>query len=250
MPIDAKEGSFNQSKDRIKEPIENQNEEPIESPDNFPTEEAEDRQPINYDKFDDKEKPTDKEQKKEARKARRLLTEEKIRLILEDKDCKQAFYAFLRTLANLGIGVVDAFPGIGELPSWAADAVKILKVARAKNIEGKKKENPPSKDSKEDEELKNFWKKLDTSPDVSIGIATVTEGLDAILGTGLPSHLLFETPLQFKADYPRIKEGLKKIKEIMGAKTIEELQTMAGKELRDYQENQSDIDQALETFTS
>jgi hypothetical protein len=52
-----------------------------------------------------------------------LIGGEKMRLILEDKKAREAFYAFLRTLANLGISVADAFPGIGELPSWAADGV-------------------------------------------------------------------------------------------------------------------------------
>jgi hypothetical protein len=239
MPIDGKEGPFNQSKDQIKEPIEN--------PNNFPTEEAEDRQPINYDELSNKEDLTNKEAIIDDKKKQRLTGGEKMRLILEDESSKQALYALLRTFANLGISVADAFPGIGELPSWAADAVKFFKLSRAKNIERKKEDK--KKSSEEDKEQKNFWAKIDLSPDVPIWIASGFEAIDFALGTGIPSHAI-ETTMQLKHDWPRMKEGLKKIKEIMGAKTLEELKIMADQELNDYQENKDEIDQALETFKS
>ncbi len=203
-------------------------------------------QPINYDQFADKEDLTNKEEVIDDKKKQRLIGGEKMRLILEDKKAREAFYAFLRTLANLGISVADAFPGIGELPSWAADGVKFLKIARAKNIDRKKEKN---KQSSEQEESKNFWARIDLSPDVPVWIASGSEAVDLAFGSVIPSHAV-ETLMQLKHDWPRIKDGLEKIKEIMGTQTLEELKIIADKELNDYQENKDEIDQALGTFKS
>lgn len=239
MPIDGKEGLFDQSKEPSKELIADQS--------NEQTEEVKDRQPINYDQFSNKEDLTNKEEMINDKKKQRLIGGEKMRLILEDEKAREAFYAFLRTLANVGISVVDAFPGIGELPSWAADAVKFLKIAKAKNNDRKKEKSEDSPE--QEEELKNFWARIDLSPDVPVWIASGSEAIDLAFASAIPSHAV-ETVMQLKHDWPRIKEGLKRIKEIMGVKTLEELKIIADRELNDYQENEGEIKQALETFKS
>ena len=193
----------------------------------------------------------DKEQKKENNTPQRLLSGEKMRVMLEDEECKKALYACFRALANLGISVIDFLPGMtGELPSWAADAVKIFKVAKAKNIERKKKEKNTTNGDKasSDKESQNFWEKLDPTPDVPIWIASGSEFVEFIPGGfPTPTHLV-ESIIQFKHDLPNIKKGLEKIKEIWGAETVEELKTLADKELNDYQGNQPEINQAIEAF--
>ncbi|MFA6814321.1 MAG: hypothetical protein GX943_04040 [Candidatus Pacebacteria bacterium] len=202
--------------------------------------------------FDTEEKPFEQvnkepktpeeqeKQKKASREAQRLLSGEKMRLILKDENCKQALYACLRTFANLGISVADTFPGLGEIPSWTADAIKFLKIARAKNIARKKE----GSDGETNQELNNFWGKIDLSPDVSPWVASGSEVLEPMTGTAFPSHII-ETTLQLTHDWPRIKEGLRRIKEIMGTQTVKELKALADNELIDYQANKEPIDSAI-----
>jgi len=82
-----------------------------------------------------------------------------------------------------------------------------------------------------------------------VWIASGSEAVDLAFGSVIPSHAV-ETLMQLKHDWPRIKDGLEKIKEIMGTQTLEELKIIADKELNDYQENKDEIDQALGTFKS
>lgn len=178
----------------------------------------------------------------EAKKAKRLLAIEKLRVIWKDPVTREAFWAIVRTFVNVGISVADAFPGLTEAFSWGADLIKIVKTIRKKHVEAKKKQ----KDSGDDAVL-NLFSKLDPSPDVGVGIATSTEVLEVFTGTAFPSHIV-ETTLQLGHDFPRIIEGFKRLKEIMGVETIEELRKLANEELEDYQQHQGEIDEAITKF--
>src|SRR5687767_11834193 len=46
--------------------------------------------------------------------------------IARDPKVQEAALAAGRTLVNAGISVADAFPIVGEIPSWAADAGKVV----------------------------------------------------------------------------------------------------------------------------
>ena len=222
---------------------------PIDRKENIPHEEIKDEDKEKVEMIEEEEaqpedqKVEDKEPgKKEAKKAKRLLDTEKLHLIWADPVTRQAFWAILRTFVNTGISVADAFPGLPEAFSWGADLIKIVKNIRKKQVEAKKKQ----KDSGDDE-LLNLFSKLDTSPDVGVGIATSTEVLELFTGTAFPSHI-FETTLQLKHDFPRIIDGFKRLKEIKGVETIEELRKLANEELEDHQQHQEEIDEAIARF--
>lgn len=101
--------------------------------------------------------------------------------MLKDEKVKESLLAFTRTLLNLGVSVVDAIPGIGEVVSLGVDLAKLTK--------------------------------FDLTPDVSKGIAWGSEILELFTGGVMPSHII-ETGFQFVKDLPRMKEGLKRAQEI------------------------------------
>lgn len=116
---------------------------------------------------------------------------EKLGRALQDPEVREAAVAFGRALLNTGITLADALPNRkGEKVSWAADLAKILsRVARVK--------------------------KLDVTPDVSARVAVGSEVLEAITGGPMPTHAI-ETALQVRADMPRFRRGVERLREILG----------------------------------
>ena len=81
-----------------------------------------------------------------------------------------------RTLVNGAISVLDAVPGLGELPSWAADGLKFAHIFS-----------------------KQIGVPLDLTPDVSKTVAVGTEVMEFTSAGFMPTHLV-ETSLQLRAD--------------------------------------------------
>ena len=132
--------------------------------------------------------------------------------IARDPKIQEAAMAGVRTIINTGISVADAFPIVGEIPSWAADAGKITdKWARVLGFS------------------------TDLTPDVSKAVAIGSEALEAYSGTAAPSHAI-ETTMQLQKDWPRITEGFGRLHQIWS------------EEAGDYQENQTEIDGAIAEF--
>ncbi|MCC6710867.1 MAG: hypothetical protein IT416_00755 [Candidatus Pacebacteria bacterium] len=104
--------------------------------------------------------------------------------MLQDEKVRVALLAVTRTVLNIGISVVDVFPGIGEVVSLGADLAKLTK--------------------------------FDLTPDVNKGWAWGTEIIELFTGGVFPSHAI-ETTMQFIKDFPRIKEGAKRAKKIWEA---------------------------------
>lgn len=104
--------------------------------------------------------------------------------MLKDEKVKEAIAALVRTCLNLGISLVDFIPAIGDAVSWSADLAKMTK--------------------------------FDVTPDVSKAVAWGSEGLEALTAGVFPSHAI-EGTFQFLKDYPRIKEGIERAKEIWQA---------------------------------
>ncbi len=114
----------------------------------------------------------------------------RIKDIIADPEVRTAGKAAFRTLANAGITVGEMIPGIGELGSWAADAGK-LAASASKRLRG-----------------------LDLTPDVSKTIAIGSElVLEPVSGGLLPTHVI-EGSLQLRADWPRLKAGYEKVRNI------------------------------------
>lgn len=104
--------------------------------------------------------------------------------MLKDEKVKESLKAAVRTLANVGITLVDFIPGIGDVVSLGADLLK--------------------------------WTKFDITPDVSKEIAVGSEALEPFFGGALPTHAI-EGGLQLWKDVPRLKEGMQRAKEIWTA---------------------------------
>lgn len=134
--------------------------------------------------------------------------------IIKDPKVRQAATAAMRTLANIGISFADAVPFAGEVPSWLADLGKFT-----------------------DRWAQVIGLSTDLTPDVSKEVAVGSEILEAYSGTAFPSHA-FETTLQIKADWPRIVEGFKRLKELWS------------KEQADYRAHQPEIDGAIAEFVN
>lgn len=169
--------------------------------------------------------------------AKKLFSGEKLKEVITDEETKEAFFAFVRLLINVGISAVDLVPGIGELPSWVADGIKTLKEASKIGKKGAKKKDPES----------TFWAKIDPTPDVPLWIALGSESLEIPSGSAFPSHAV-ETVIQAGHDIPKIAKGLKRIKEIYGDKVVKKIGENADRELRDYKDNKGEIDTALGAF--
>lgn len=193
----------------------------------------------------DNSKQEVKEKNPKQDRAQYLTSGEKLRATLNDPATKEAFFATLRTLVNIGISIIDLVPGIGELPSWVADAIKVTKEAKKKNfanrIKGNNEKNPD-----------DFWQKIDPTPDVPVWIALGSEVGEAVSGTAFPSHAV-ESTVQFAGyDLGRITAGLKRLKEIWGEQegneVIKEIGQKANNELTDYQNNQIQINSAMQAF--
>lgn len=136
--------------------------------------------------------------------------------VFKSPEVREALGAVIRTLINAGITAGEFVPVIGEVVSWGADAGKTLhRVMTAFGL-GKY----------------NF---SNTSPDVPWVAAVGSEGLDLATGTALPSHAL-ETGWQFKADLPRIKQGINAAREIRR------------RGYDSYLANRTEVDDAINTF--
>ncbi|OHA15442.1 MAG: hypothetical protein A3H57_02765 [Candidatus Taylorbacteria bacterium RIFCSPLOWO2_02_FULL_43_11] len=144
-----------------------------------------------------------------------VLTEARWKKILKDPEVKKGLAALGRTLANTGVTIADLVPGMGEAVSWSADALKVIGPA-----------------------LKKFGlPNLDITPSVSKKIAFGTEILE-LQTLGMATTHAVEAFLQFKRQDARlILDALKKIKE-----------TLAEEKMR-YEENKSEIDQAIKVFS-
>lgn len=136
--------------------------------------------------------------------------------VLQAEEVQEALKAVLRALANAGISLADVVPIAGEIPSIGADVGKT--VNRLLRVFGVRH---------------NF---SDLTPDVPWLAAHGTEGLEIFTGTAAPTHLV-ETLWQFKADIPRIKEGIRTAKEIRS------------KGYDSYLANKAEIDDAIDAFS-
>lgn len=112
----------------------------------------------------------------------------RVRRLYDDPVTRKGGEALTRTAINAGIVVADVFPGVGDALSWGADAAKV--VGRMFNISA-----------------------IDLTPDVSAHWAVWTEVLEFCSGGLFPTHAI-ESSMQFKADWPRMKEGFKRAREI------------------------------------
>ena len=127
----------------------------------------------------------------------------RVRRLYEDPVTRKGGEALLRTAVNAGIVAADFYPGVGEVISWGADAAKVL--GRTFN-----------------------FTKLDLTPDVSSHVAVWTEILEFCTGGLAPTHVI-ESSIQLKADWPRMREGLLRarqiwVKEAIAAKKDTKLQ--------------------------
>lgn len=189
--------------------------------------------------FQNKEKIPQNEQ------AQYLSSGEKLRATLNDPIAKEAFFALIRTLINVGISVVDLVPGIGELPSWVADAIKVTKEAKKKGVQQRSK-------NEKSESTNDFWQKIDPTPDVPVWIALGSEATEAVSGSVFPSHAIESSVQLIGYDLARITAGLERLKEIWGEnkgkETIKNIGQQAENELTDYRQNQVQINQAMQAF--
>ena len=135
--------------------------------------------------------------------------------IKKDPEAEATLMAFLRTCTNLGITLADFIPIAGGSLSLGADLAKVLsRIKRFGRVLGVK---------------------LDLTPDVSLWLAGLTEGLEIPTAGFFPTHG-FETLAQFRHDLPRMKTGLINLVGILSH------------EWGDYFGHQPEIDQAMETF--
>lgn len=178
-------------------------------------------------------------------RAQYLNSGEKLRATLNDPITKEAFFALLRTLINVGISVVDLVPGIGELPSWVADAIKVTKEAKKKSVLRRSKDDESKSEN-------DFWQKIDPTPDVPVWIALGSEATEAVSGSVFPSHAIESSVQLIGYDLARITAGLERLKEIWGEdkgkETIKNIGQQAEYEIRDYRQNQMQINQAMQAF--
>jgi hypothetical protein len=104
--------------------------------------------------------------------------------MLKDKKVQESLKAAVRTLANVGITLVDFIPAIGDAVSIGADLLKLTK--------------------------------FDITPDVSKKVAWGSEVLEIFSGGVLPTHAI-EGGMQLRKDWPRFKEGAQRVREIWKA---------------------------------
>ena len=125
--------------------------------------------------------------------------------LCRDSKVHDAAKAIMRTAVNIGVSLADTVPVIGDFISWLADSTKVFKATDV------------------------------LTPDVSRWVAWGSEALEPLTGGVLPSHAI-ETTLQFRHDKNRIKQGWKRVKEILS------------NERQDYEQNRPQIDAAIDTF--
>lgn len=122
--------------------------------------------------------------------ASRLSISERVSFVLSDPQCKEAYQAIARTIANVGITAVDMIPGAGD----AAEGV-VLGMKLSPYIKGVL--------SKYAKDPRNIGKHLDLTPDINPGSAVAISALSAPLefvsGGSLPSYLV-NTLFQLRAD--------------------------------------------------
>lgn len=107
---------------------------------------------------------------------------ERIKETWRDENVRDSLKAAGRTVANVGVSIVDMVPGAGDAVSWAADVGKLRQ-------------------------------ETDLTPDVSKKVAWSSEALEAVTGGAAPSHAI-ETAVQLKYDVPRMKRGYERLREI------------------------------------
>jgi hypothetical protein len=122
--------------------------------------------------------------------ASKLSISERVKFVLSDPACKEAYQALARTLANVGITAVDMIPGAGD----AAEGV-VLGMKLSPYIKGVL--------SKYAKDPRNIGKHLDLTPDIkpgsAVGISALSAPLEFVSGGTLPSYLV-NTLFQLRAD--------------------------------------------------
>lgn len=151
--------------------------------------------------------------------AQTLSREARIRMLIEDPDCRKGAIAGLRTLLNAGITAADFIPVAGEGLSWGADVLKtIRRIGRKIGID---------------------IKFLDFTPDVGLFAALGSEAFELVSFGIAPTHAV-ESTLQLKKDIPRIKKAW--------GKAISIWRTSTTLEARDYEANRNEINDAMKQF--
>jgi len=122
--------------------------------------------------------------------ASRLSISERVSFVSSDPQCKEAYKALARTLANIGITAVDMIPGAGD----AAEGV-VLGMKLSPYIKGLL--------SKYAKDPRNIGKHLDLTPDIkpssAVAISALSAPLEFVSGGTLPSYLV-NTLFQLRAD--------------------------------------------------
>jgi hypothetical protein len=122
--------------------------------------------------------------------ASKLSISERISFVLSDPKCKESYQALARTLANIGISVVDIIPGAGD----AAEAVVLgLKISpHIRTMLSTYAKDP-----------RNLGKHIDLTPDISastaVAISAAFAPIEFVAGGTLPSYLV-NTLYQLRAD--------------------------------------------------
>lgn len=168
--------------------------------------------------------------------------------------------ALLRTLANGAISMADVVPVVGSFVSWTADVAKMVKrgsdqtrnflsttgdwmASWGKRLKpwgrvGSSIGETLDGRGKQVKELSKYFRVpsfLDLTPDVSLTIAIIPGVLEIPTGGVMPTHWL-ESLLQLKADWPRMKAGYARARELWNH------------EIESYRHD-SDLQEAMKVFT-
>ncbi len=136
-----------------------------------------------------------------------LETRETGRELMKYPEIKEGSEAAFRSALNVAISCADVVPGAGEVASWGADALKVVEEIRHrhKQVEALQRGKDPTKVKRE---------KYNLTPDVSVYITTLTEGLEFLTFFTFPTHVI-ETVGQLWFDIPRMYRGIKKAREAL-----------------------------------
>jgi|GEM_PF-2332958 len=151
---------------------------------------------------------------------RRLATKAKelYDLVSEDPDVRTGAEASLRSVLNAALAVADAIPGAGAVGSWGADTAKVwarMKYHRERAEAVARGEDPD----------KVKLSPIDLTPDVRTEVAVGTEVLELIGADMIPTHAI-EGGLQLRKDWPRIKKGFERLRELLAAHAKPTAQTV------------------------
>ena len=148
----------------------------------------------------------------------------------KDPVAREAIYAGLRTAMNVGIGIGDfgpivgaiagtlGMPGIGTIVGGAAGAVGETASYAADGWKGIVRSV----------RYLTFGKiRLpDLTPDVGLGLALGSEVADIAIASAIPTHLLIETQIQYRADKPRMKRAWAEARERAVTKKADRIAAM------------------------